>query len=896
MAATEVPLCTLFSNAFKRVLSAFPTAKLAKCEESNVSNTSHSSYSDLDRLKKDQYLLTHSLMFDEVASSPTPYFRIRDNDAIRDILRGSTTSRFRSIVDEISKYSSTFQSGGSSSSTSSALDTNIPVRVNANSTTVHKTNDKKKEKKKGANKNRRVIFLGARSQIPVKRTGQVIEYKVLSETLNPSGIQKKRNTETVPFFELFEDIVDMAFSDNFGAAIADGDVYFWGVTGEVEKREKNGSGGNSDSTSSVGEVGYGRKKTLFLKGIAPTKLRFYNRQPDEQLTKVFCSESSVWALSSSGRVVVWEEVAQKAEELKGQLFDLPPKILNSVEVDAKQNDNSNTAKKLKKPTEVCDLAVGKSHCGCVMVDQIKDHSELSMNLVEFENVETGNRKPSAFFLGLNDRGQCGIPDTHFVQKFSKVNTLEDFDMETPAWKSVAVGGKHSFLLSKSGAVYSFGCDCRCQLGVGDSRSVFRGSRAEHDAYTFQKFQQSQAVNSFKTVQNYQLYPFGPDNQNFQSVTSNFNPNYFGHSSGGNMIGRDSVTNGNSHNSGNSTGSHQLAHISENFIHNHGALDNYSDTVLNSTAENTDTSSSISDAHCTPNLQKLAPPPQFSKFPPATAIACGTDFTVVQVKAVDARKCQDFSELRMYSAPTNTTGVRNGFHYSVANVNELDVINNASSRYNGNGNNGQSEIGTGAESHNFDILFAFGNNMTGQCGRSTQQSEQPTAGVVRLPQRRIKKVVCGDRHAACLIERKRNGNGNVTNSNGNSSSFYDQASSTSQENSASEPQYDLFVWGSNAQGQIMPRNSLHTVCPPKNITRKLLKETGFVRSKSGRIIQDDDSIDSRVERSNDSSNFEGRTSSGEKVELKRSGSGTHKLRILDVWAGPECLAVYVEEDV
>jgi len=666
--------------------------------------------------------------------------------------------------------------------------------------------------------------------------------------LNPSGIQKKRSSELVPFFEYFENVLDMAFSDNFGAAIADDDVYFWGVAGEVERPDNANGNGNrnnisSDSSSSENnsaenndQTQYKRKKTLLLKGIAPQKLRFPNRKQDEKLTKVFCSESSVWALTDKGRVVVWEEIAQRAEKCEnGNSFDhTPPKIMHSVEVTEAAYKNSKLPSKIRKRAEVCDLAVGKSHCGAVMVDNVKFHSE------EFEAdlAETANRKPAAFFLGMNDRGQCGIPEKFFVQKFEEVKTLEDFDMETPAWKSVAVGGRHSFLLSKTGAVFSFGCDSRCQLGVGDSRSVFRGSQAEHDAYTFQKFQQGQAVNNYLSSQ-YNMYPFTPENQNFKNVSSNFNANsYFDY---------------------------------ENITDN-----NNGDLTLDDN----------SDEHCTPNLQRLQPPAQFSKFPPAQSVSCGNDFTVVKVKASDARKLQDFSQLRMYQAPS---GDSHGFTYSDGNLSQMDVITNASSAFtnggnakNGNGN-GNGTNGNGNNSEDFDLLFAFGNNCSGQCGRSKQQSEQPSAGVVRLPQRRIHKVVCGDRHAACLVEKKRNGNGD--NNGKNSDKNNENSDNTNNSDSGSLTDYDLFVWGSNEQGQIMPRNSLHTVCPPKNITKKVLKRANFMPNTNGNGSDNNaDEDDSVLERSDS----KGSNGNG-------NGNGNKSVRILDVWAGPECLAVYVEED-
>ena len=48
-----------------------------------------------------------------------------------------------------------------------------------------------------------------------------------------------------------------------------------------------------------------------LRGIAPRRLALAGRGHGERFVRVFCSESSVWALSSWGRVVVWEDVVEQ---------------------------------------------------------------------------------------------------------------------------------------------------------------------------------------------------------------------------------------------------------------------------------------------------------------------------------------------------------------------------------------------------------------------------------------------------------------------------------------------------------------------------------------------------------------------------------------------------------
>lgn len=64
--------------------------------------------------------------------------------------------------------------------------------------------------------------------------------------------------------------------------------------------------------------------------------------------------------------------------------------------------------------------------------------------------------------GLNHSGQCGLGDIKKISMPTKISSLNGIPIAF-----IACGGSHSFVVSKSGAVFGFGKNNSGQLGIGD---------------------------------------------------------------------------------------------------------------------------------------------------------------------------------------------------------------------------------------------------------------------------------------------------------------------------------------------------------------------------------------------------------------------------------------------
>ncbi|CAK0870083.1 unnamed protein product [Prorocentrum cordatum] len=198
----------------------------------------------------------------------------------------------------------------------------------------------------------------------------------------------------------------LAFGPSFGAALADsGELFVWG---------------------SCPRRGEARR---FLE---PRPLLFEGAAPGLRFRDVQCSEKSIWALATTGEVVVWE----RAPAMLAELASAPPSQAPRVARGGKLVPG------MDRPVRI--LSVGASHASF-----ITDEGDL-------------------YCLGSNRCGECGIDPAK--ETAAAGCRLINFPRHCNPIARVSCGKTHTVAIGAEGQVLSWGDDSKIQLGLGDTRS------------------------------------------------------------------------------------------------------------------------------------------------------------------------------------------------------------------------------------------------------------------------------------------------------------------------------------------------------------------------------------------------------------------------------------------
>eukprot|EP00927_Polykrikos_kofoidii_P008289 TRINITY_DN13433_c0_g6_i1.p1 TRINITY_DN13433_c0_g6~~TRINITY_DN13433_c0_g6_i1.p1 ORF type:complete len:674 (-),score=100.65 TRINITY_DN13433_c0_g6_i1:188-2209(-) len=202
----------------------------------------------------------------------------------------------------------------------------------------------------------------------------------------------------------------LSFGPNFGVARTDaGDLYIWG------------------SIRQKGARSFVEPRLLAFdsaEGVGSDATGFRDVQ---------CSESTVWAVTADGSVVVWENVSD---------------ILAITEAASSSTDSSSRVaggRRLQGMSQpVRQMSVGATHAAFLTQDG------------------------AVYCLGSNHHGECGVDPV----KMPVATTCQRVRLPrhtTPA-VMVACGRSHTTVVGAQGQTLAFGDDSKIQLGLGDTRS------------------------------------------------------------------------------------------------------------------------------------------------------------------------------------------------------------------------------------------------------------------------------------------------------------------------------------------------------------------------------------------------------------------------------------------
>ena len=496
-----------------------------------------------------------------------------------------------------------------------------------------------------------------------------------------------------------------------------------------------------------------------------------------KFVKVRCSENSVWALTDSGYVYVWEDVM--SQYIRAMAYSKKGSGTGSDNPEASKvpEDGQGSANRAGRLTRfrarvldlenVVDMDVSMRHLGFVVQD-------------DYFRPPRGR----AYLFGANGSGQCGKdPEIYRQDYVAQLNELKLEDVDS--WKAIRVGGWHTFVVENRSIAYSCGDDRKTQLGHGDTRGV--GSSGGQ----------------------------GAGSSAYGTHISTFNMP-----------------------AGASMGSVQTAQVGGG-----GA------TV------NRRKSYGRYEQHAVHTPLDLQPPPLFQKFPKVEDVACGDDFTIVKVSADEGGRARVGGRQKL------TGGLK------------------LSEFRSGDGSGGGKVFGmVDADSYILgglgNFLLSFGNNSVGQCGRSMQILEQPTASFVKLPpQSEISKVTCGSQHCAALVRRDAGSTG----------------SAATPESAVGE---DLYVWGSNYCGQIA-KSEQAKVCPPARVTKRVLGRAAQSETSEPLLRRNT----SRAKNPDPKDKYHALPDHERgKPPASPDEPSPETWRVKDVWCGREATAILVEEYV
>lgn len=216
----------------------------------------------------------------------------------------------------------------------------------------------------------------------------------------------------------------IAFGPSFGVARTDvGDLFLWGSS-------------------------HGKGARLFLE---PRPLLYDDGAADVRFVDVQCSESAVWALSTTGEVIVWERV--------------PEMVLESLVPGRGRSGRLRNGRLLGGlPQPVRRMSVGPSHAAFVTED-----GELHC-------------------IGSNRFGECAADPQNFAT--SPTCRRVKFPPGVSTVSQVACGRAHTVAVGEFLEVrvpFAWGDDSKIQLGFGDTRSNLGDERPWSGSRGYQNF-------------------------------------------------------------------------------------------------------------------------------------------------------------------------------------------------------------------------------------------------------------------------------------------------------------------------------------------------------------------------------------------------------------------------
>merc|ERR1712137_251260 len=170
--------------------------------------------------------------------------------------------------------------------------------------------------------------------------------------------------------------------------------------------------------------------------LPPTAMLF-EHEPDVCFQDVQCSESSIWALTPEGKVVIWEGIVDEmAMHIANEQDESP--IVGGKYVSG-MDDHRITV-----------VSVGISHAAFLTSDG------------------------QVYCLGSNEFGESGV-DPQQAQVVRSCHCVRFPRFALPVL-DVRCGKRHTIALASDDQIYSWGDDSKIQLGLGDSRSAYGDER------------------------------------------------------------------------------------------------------------------------------------------------------------------------------------------------------------------------------------------------------------------------------------------------------------------------------------------------------------------------------------------------------------------------------------
>lgn len=211
----------------------------------------------------------------------------------------------------------------------------------------------------------------------------------------------------------------VAFGPTFGAARTDaGELFVWGSWEKGRAGEKHTVFVEPRAVAYDGGAGAaGCERACFC--------------------DVQCSESAVWALTSAGEVVVWEQVPNMLKEFASLRPSDPRSVGGGRRVDS-----------LTRP--ITKMSVGATHAAF-----ITDEGELVC-------------------LGSNKHGECGLDPN--VQATAATCRRVAFPRRAHPIEQARCGRSHTVAIAAEGDGFAWGDDSKIQLALGDTRSNFGDER------------------------------------------------------------------------------------------------------------------------------------------------------------------------------------------------------------------------------------------------------------------------------------------------------------------------------------------------------------------------------------------------------------------------------------
>jgi len=170
------------------------------------------------------------------------------------------------------------------------------------------------------------------------------------------------------------------------------------------------------------------------KFVSPRLLPTDGTSPDCSIQDAQCSESAIWALTSSGEVLVWERVPEMMTEACGSRARplRPPRILGG----------------LSRP--VRQMSIGPTHASFTL-----DNGDL-------------------YCIGCNRNGECATDPSR--SPMAVVCQKVQFPAGVTPIVQARCGRSHTSAISSNGSNFAWGDDSKIQLGLGDTRSNFGDER------------------------------------------------------------------------------------------------------------------------------------------------------------------------------------------------------------------------------------------------------------------------------------------------------------------------------------------------------------------------------------------------------------------------------------